>query len=193
DGWIINKLHLALDFRSELASHLNLFLQREEIQTALVDVTVSDVLHIGILLFVFLLGFGFVLILILILVRGVGLVALVVLGKQRQRNRNHERQEKHKPYSGNLMTHVVSPRQTRFILNTTPNCVKAFDGRIRGWEPCFSASHNILQLHVGTQTTVAAVCGLRQSSNLGQTSRGGPRSASAIARSLKLIDRRYSH
>src|SRR5206468_12243426 len=88
-----------------LASHLNFFLQREEIQTALVDVPVTDVLHIGILLFAFLLGFGFVL--ILILARGVGLVAIVVLGKQRHRNRDHERQEKHKPCSGNLMTHVV--------------------------------------------------------------------------------------
>ena len=90
DGRIFNKLHLALDFRSELASHLNFFLQREEIQTALVDVPVTDVLHIGILLFAFLLGFGFVLILILILGRRVGLVAVVVLGKQRHRNRDHE-------------------------------------------------------------------------------------------------------
>src|SRR5207249_899115 len=92
---------------SELASHLNFFLQGEEVQTALVDVPVPDVLHIGIFLFAFLLGLGFVLILILILGRRVGLVAVVVLGKQRHRNRDHECQEKHTPCSGNLMTHVV--------------------------------------------------------------------------------------
>ena len=59
DHRIIDQLHLTLDFRSELTAHCDFLLKRDEVDAALVDVPIPDVIHIGVLLLAF--GFGFVL------------------------------------------------------------------------------------------------------------------------------------
>ena len=57
DRRIVDQLDLAFDFRGQLAAHRDLFFERDEVDAALVDVAISDVVDIGILrLFAFLLS-----------------------------------------------------------------------------------------------------------------------------------------
>src|SRR5262249_33902288 len=69
---IVDQFHLTFNFSRKLAAHGNLFVERDEIDAAFVDIATADVVDVGVLrlLLVFIL-LVLVLIFLLVLARGV--------------------------------------------------------------------------------------------------------------------------
>src|SRR5262249_20578643 len=107
DRRIVDQLHLALDLGSQLATHRNLFVERVEVDAALVDIPRSDIVYVRILgllplalVRVFILIFIFVFIFLVfafsVLRRRRGGRARVIglsLGEKREGNRDQKGQK----------------------------------------------------------------------------------------------------
>ena len=114
DRRIVDQLDLAFDFGRQLAAHRNFFFEGDEVDAALVDIAVSDVVDIGVLLACSCLCLIFAVFLSLRVrivsdlwrrLSSVGVWARSGKGTAIKRART-----KHEPHSGYLMHHLVSPR-----------------------------------------------------------------------------------